>query len=583
MNNFHESGLCPELIKAVEEMGFSKPTPVQVKTIPAFLSSDRDIIALAQTGTGKTAAFGLPLIEMTDKSNCNIQALILCPTRELCIQIGKDLENYAKYIPELKVLAVYGGAGIEMQIKALKKGTHIVVGTPGRTLDLIRRKVLSIKNIRWLVLDEADEMLNMGFKEDLDTIMAETPDEKQTLLFSATMSKEILTLTKKFMKNTMEISTGKINSGAENVKHEVYMVHAKDRYNALKRIVDVNPDVYGIVFCRTRQETKDVADRLMADGYNADSLHGDLSQSQRDHVMKRFRAGHLQLLVATDVAARGLDVFNLSHIINYNPPDDPEVYIHRSGRTGRANNYGISATIIHTRENGKIAEVEKLLGKKIERKKVPGGKEICEIQLFSMMDKIEKTYVDEMQIKNYMPAIYEKLDHVSREDLIKLFVSVTFNRFLDFYKNAPDLNVKENQERESGRRRGMEGEKYGRRSSSFENKSDRRRKNIKFSRFYINLGSKRKINALKIIALINSQTRIRNIEIGKIDVERNFSFFETDSRYAKQIEASFKNMSYENMPVIVHRSDNKVRGSQDRNEFSSRKKKMNRKQRRDRY
>jgi ATP-dependent RNA helicase DeaD len=564
MLNFNESGLRDELIKAVTEMGFDTPTPVQVKTIPAFLTTNRDIIALAQTGTGKTAAFGLPLIQMSDLSSKKVQSLILCPTRELCIQITNDLQNYSKYIPEFRTVAVYGGASMDVQIRALKAGVHVVVGTPGRTMDLIRRKILKINDIRWMILDEADEMLNMGFKEDLDTILAETPEEKQTLLFSATMSPEITSLTRKFLKDTLEISAGKKNVGADSVQHEYYMVHSKDRYNALKRIVDMTPDIYGIVFCRTRQETKDVADKLIADGYNADSLHGDLSQAQRDHVMGRFRSGHLQLLVATDVAARGLDVNDLTHVINYNLPDELEAYIHRSGRTGRANKTGISVAIIHTRENGKIKELQKLLGKTMERKQVPNGKEICEIQLLSMVDKIEKVAVDQAQIEKYMPAIYKKLDGFSREELIKLFVSAEFNRFLAFYKNAPDLNISAVQERE------VYKERDGKRRSSREKnpfssvvnderpEKRSRRNDINYSRFHINLGTKARINPMKLIALINSQTRVRNIEIGKIDIERNFSFFETDSRYAKEIESSFKDLSYENVKVVLSRSDRKV-------------------------
>ena len=566
MLNFNESGLRNELLMAIKEMGFDTPTPVQVKTIPAFLSTDNDIIALAQTGTGKTAAFGLPLIEMTDLNSKKVQSLILCPTRELCIQITNDLQNYSKYIPGFHAVAVYGGASTEAQIRALKAGAHAVVGTPGRTLDLIRRKVLKINDIRWMILDEADEMLNMGFKEDLDTIMAETPEEKQTLLFSATMSPDITALTRKFLKNTLEITTGKKNTGADNVQHEYYMVHSKDRYNALKRIVDMNPDIYGIVFCRTRQETKDVADKLIGDGYNADSLHGDLSQAQRDHVMGRFRSGHLQLLVATDVAARGLDVNDLTHIINYNLPDELEAYIHRSGRTGRANKTGISVAIIHTRENGKIKELQRILGKTMERKMVPNGKEICEIQLLSMVDKFEKVAVDQAQIEKYMPAIYKKLDRLSREELIKLFVSSEFNRFLAFYKNAPDLNVTAGQEREvfkerdGNNRRSRDTRNKNQFSSvSNEDRPEKRRKrnDVNFSRFHINLGSKSNINPMKLIALINTQTRIRDIEIGKIDIERNFSFFETDSRYTKEIESSFKNLNYENVQVLLSRSDKK--------------------------
>jgi ATP-dependent RNA helicase DeaD len=406
-------------------------------------------------------------------------------------------------------------------------------------------------------------MLNMGFKEDLDTILAETPEEKQTLLFSATMSPEITALTRKFLKDTLEISAGKKNIGAENVQHEYYMVQSKDRYNALKRIVDMTPDIYGIVFCRTRQETKDVADKLIGDGYNADSLHGDLSQAQRDHVMSRFRSGHLQLLVATDVAARGLDVNDLTHVINYNLPDELEAYIHRSGRTGRANKTGISVAIIHTRENGKIRELQKLLGKNMERKMVPNGQEICEIQLLSMVDRIEKVNVDQAQIEKYMPAIYKKLDSLSREELIKLFVSAEFNRFLSFYKNAPDLNVTAGQEKENfrerdGRRKNSRDKNPFSSNSSEERPEKKRKRNdVEYSRFHINLGSKSNINPMKLIALINSQTKVRNIEIGKIDIERNFSFFETDSRYAKEVESSFKNLNIDNVKVVLSRSDKK--------------------------
>ena len=578
MLNFNESGLSKELLRAIEEMGFDTPTPVQSETIPAFLSTNRDIIALAQTGTGKTAAFGLPLIEMTDLDSRKVQSLILCPTRELCIQISNDLNNYSKYIPGFRVTAVYGGASIETQIRALKTGSHVVVGTPGRTIDLIRRKVLKINDIRWMILDEADEMLTMGFKEDLDTIMAETPPEKQTLLFSATMLPEINALTRKFLKDTLEISAGKKNTGADNVQHEYYMVHSKDRYNALKRIVDINPDIYGIVFCRTRQETKDVANKLIADGYNADSLHGDLSQAQRDHVMGRFRSGLLQLLVATDVAARGLDVNSLSHVINYNLPDELEVYIHRSGRTGRANKTGISAAIIHTRENGKIRELQKLVGKSMEHKQVPTGKEICEIQVLSMINKIEKVAVDEIHIEKYLPAIYKKLEGLSREELIKLFVSAEFNRFLTFYKNAPDLNVTSGQEKERFSEKDWKtGNRRKRNAPSSFTEGDktqkrRRSNNMDYSRFHINIGSKSNINPMKLIALINSQTRIRNIEIGKIDIERNFSFFETDSRYAGEIESSFKNLSYENMKVVLNRSERRPTTGDFTNYYSRREK-----------
>ncbi|RLD83641.1 MAG: ATP-dependent helicase, partial [Bacteroidetes bacterium] len=441
MITFKETELNPEILKALDELGFVNPTPIQEKTIPHLLSSERDLVGFAQTGTGKTAAFGLPIIHQIDTKSKNVQAIILSPTRELCVQIAQDITNYAKYTKGLNVVAVYGGTSIDTQIRSLKKGAQIVVGTPGRTLDLIKRKKLKLSTVEYLVLDEADEMLTMGFKDDLDAILEGTPAEKQTLLFSATMPKEIANIAKKYMKDSVEISAGKKNIGAENVNHIYYMVNARDRYLALKRIADINPKIYGIVFCRTRRETKEVAEKLMGDGYNADALHGDLSQAQRDYVMSRFRTKKLQLLVATDVAARGLDVTDLTHIINYNLPDDLEVYIHRSGRTGRAGKKGISISIIHSRETGKIRMIQKKVGKTFEHIPVPSGKEICGKQLYNLIDKVEKIEVDESQIEQFLPEIYKKLDWLSREELIKHFVSAEFNRFLAYYKNAPDLNV----------------------------------------------------------------------------------------------------------------------------------------------
>jgi ATP-dependent RNA helicase DeaD len=554
MTNFQDSALDNDILKAIEEMGFKTPTPVQLKTIPSILNSDRDLIALAQTGTGKTAAFGLPIIHLTDTSSFDTQAIVLCPTRELCVQICKDLDQFSKYKDGLKTLAVYGGANIEPQIKALKKGVHVVVGTPGRTLDLLRRKLLKINNVSWLVLDEADEMLNMGFKEDLDSIMSETPQEKQTLLFSATMSREIESIARRFMQDPEVITIGKKNSGADNVAHNYYMVHARHRYDALKRIVDVNPNIYGIVFCRTRQETKDIADKLMGDGYNADALHGDLSQAQRDLVMGRFRSGILQLLVATDVAARGLDVNNLSHIINYNLPDELEAYIHRSGRTGRADKTGTSIVIIHSKEKHKIKTLEKLVGKPMAQKPVPMGKEICEVQLLNLVSKIEQVEVRKGLMSDLMPQIHKKFEHMSKEEVVNLFVASEFNRFLDFYKNAPDLNVESETYREKSHSRNSKSdyrEKGLSNERSYRNTFQGRDRNEGYSKFFINLGTKAKINPVKLIALIKSQTRRRNIDIGKIEIERNFSFFETDSRYTREVENSFKNLLYENKNVIV--------------------------------
>ncbi len=593
MLTFKETGIREELLKAVEEMGFEQPTPIQEKTIPSLLNGGDDMIALAQTGTGKTAAYGLPLIHLTNIGSKKVEALVLCPTRELCIQITKDLDNYSKYLKGFRSTAVYGGADISKQIRSLKDGCQIVVGTPGRAIDLINRKVLKINDIKWLVLDEADEMLNMGFKDDLETIMAETPKEKQTLLFSATMPKEISVMARKYMHNTEEISVGKKNSGADNVQHEYYMVHAKDRYAALKRIVDINPNIYGIVFCRTRQETKEVAEKLIADGYDADSLHGDLSQQQRDHVMNRFRLRHLQMLVATDVAARGLDVTDLTHIINFNLPDELDLYIHRSGRTGRASKNGTSIAIVHTRENRKIQELERIIGKKFTKKPVPLGKDICEKQLFNLIDKFENIEVDENRIEQYLPVIYKKLEWLDRENLIKRLVSLEFNRFLEYYKNAPDLNVyqsdrdiysQENRgfSRDGRRSRSRDDFQEGRRSRSKDHSRDERKSKsnaevqnytgkAQFSRFFINVGSRDSMNPGRMITLINEQTRKRNIEIGKIDILKSFSFFEVDSRHENDIINSFSNSEYNSIPLQVEISKPDIK-KQDWNEIPRMKK-----------
>ncbi len=553
MTTFKEMDLRPEIIKAVSELGFETPTPIQAETIPILLSGNKDMIGLAQTGTGKTAAFGLPLIHNTKVTKSYTQSLILSPTRELCIQIHKDLTNYSKYIDGFKVVAIYGGAGIDKQIKQLKKGQHIVVGTPGRVIDLIKRGHLKLEKITNLVLDEADEMLNMGFKEDLNIILKTTPDEKQTLLFSATMPSGIASITKNYLHDPEKITVGTKNTGADNVEHHFYMVNARDRYKALKRLADVNPNIYGIVFCRTRAETKDIADKLMQDGYNADALHGDLSQAQRDFVMSRFRAKHLQILVATDVAARGLDVNDLSHIINYNLPDDPEVYVHRSGRTGRAGKSGISIAIIHTREKGKLKQVEKNLKKKFIQKQVPNGEEICEVRLYSLIDKVRATVVNHEQINPFLPVVYEKLETLSREDLIKHFLSVEFNRYLSYYNNAPDLNARQGTEREP--------------------REKKKRGDVKFSRFYINLGTKNKINPASVIGLINQNLDKRGVEIGKIELMKKFSFFEIDSRFEKDIISGFRNKKYQGQDIIVEVSKGQVKPEQKRSRSNRNRKK----------
>ena len=526
---FQETGLREDILRATDELGFEQPTPIQERIIPLILNSEKDLIALAQTGTGKTAAFGLPLIHLTDMDFNKVQTIVLCPTRELCMQITGDMEKYSKYAKDFKTVAVYGGADIRNQIKALKSGVQVVVGTPGRVMDLINRKVLQLAYIKWLVLDEADEMLNMGFKEDLDIILAETPKEKRTFLFSATMPGEIAAIARKYMNKPEEISVGNRSQGADNVRHEYYTVQAKDRYSALKRIADIYPNIYGIVFCRTRAITKEVADKLMNDGYNADALHGDLSQAQRDFVMNRFRIKQLQLLVATDVAARGLDVNDLTHIINYDLPDDNEVYIHRTGRTARAGKSGIAISIIHTREAGKIRAIEHMLGKRFDQKKVPTGVEICEKQLFNLVDRVEKVEVDEAQIEQFLPVILKKLDWLSREDLIKHFVSEEFNRILTYYKNTPDLNVARPED-ERDRKRTPRGQ---------------------FMTLQINAGYQDGLNPPRLIGLINEQTRNRNIEVGRIEIGQNSSFFEIEKQSWEEVLKAFKDAIFEGVRVRV--------------------------------
>lgn len=516
MNTFTETGLHAQILSAIKDLGFEEPTPIQEKTIPHLMSSDHDLIASAQTGTGKTGAFGLPSIHLTNIEDKRTQTLVLCPTRELCVQISRDLTDFSKYIKGINILAVYGGAGIEPQIKALKKGAQIVIGTPGRTLDLIRRKKLLLENVARVVLDEADEMLSMGFKDDLEAILAETPGKKQTLLFSATMSQKIISITKKYMSNPVRISVAEANKGADNVQHLYYMVHASDRYGVLKRIADMNPNIYGITFCRTRRETKEIANKLMHDGYNADAIHGDLTQAQRDEVMGKFRKRQLQILVATDVAARGLDVTNLTHIINYNLPDDPEIYVHRSGRTGRAGKSGISIAIIHTRDTRKIKEIEKLSGISFSKELVPSGADICQKRLFSLIDKIENVEVDESQIGPFLPDIYKKLEWLERDELIKHFVSAEFNRYLSYYKNAKDINVSE----KHGKERKEGKEKRGR----------SKRQRISFINFCINVGFKNNLNPMRLIGLINESLGSVDAIIGHIDIKQTFSFFEIEEK-----------------------------------------------------
>ncbi len=512
---FNKINISNEIKKALNELSFIETTDIQKEAIPFLLNSKQDLIALAQTGTGKTAAFGVPIINNIKSKYNYTQCIILCPTRELCIQIKNDIATFAKYT-NTKINAVYGGTDIKSQIQSLSKGNQIIIGTPGRVIDLIKRKKINLEKIDTVVMDEADEMLNMGFKQDIDTILDQTPTEKQTLLFSATMPKDVLKISKNYMKKPHMIEVSKRNEGAKNITHSYYLVNSRARYAALRRLCDFNPNIYGIVFCRTRRECKEVSSKLMTDGYNADALHGDLSQSQRDHVMLKFRQKNLEILVATDVAARGLDVDDISHIINYNLPDDNEVYIHRSGRTARANKKGESIIIATDRNVRKIRDIEKMINKKINLNEIPTGHMICEKQLLNLMSKVIKSPIDN-QIEKYLPAIIEQFEHLDKNTLIKHFVSVEFNRFLSFYKNDDNLN---------------------------NNQSIQIKKTDETVRFHMNIGKKNGIGAQHILGLINDKIKKRNIFIGKIDIMKSFCFFEIDKKHESEIARKLHNTKW---------------------------------------
>ncbi len=547
MRTFEELGIAPDIRRAIEELGFELPMPVQEEVIPHLLAGTPDIIALAQTGTGKTAAFGLPIIQKTNIRKKIPQTLILCPTRELCLQIAGDLADFSKYIDDITILPVYGGSSIESQIKTLKRGVNIIVATPGRLIDLIKRKTVSLENVHTVVLDEADEMLNMGFSEDIDEILSYVPQGRSMLLFSATMPQEIGKITRKYMSNPTEITIGRKNEGAQNVKHVYYTVHAKDKYLALKRIADYYPNIYGIIFCRTRKETQEIADKLIQDGYDADSLHGDLSQAQRDYVMNKFRLRNLQLLVATDVAARGLDVDNVTHVINYGLPDDTEIYTHRSGRTGRAGKTGTSISIIHVKEKGKVVRIEKIINKKFEKRPIPKGDIICEKQLFNFVDKVEKVKVNEGEIARLLPSIFKKLDWLEKEDIIKRIVSLEFNRLIDYYQAADE--IEEPSDSGSKEKKGSERRKkdFGDKSSKTPEKG--------YSRIFINIGKTDGVNPANLMGFINDYVPGK-ITVGRIDLMKSFSFFEVPEDSARKVVKSFKGVFVENRKIVVDFADN---------------------------
>ena len=545
MKTFEELGVSPEIRKAIEEMGYENPMPVQEEVIPYLLGEGNDVVALAQTGTGKTAAFGLPLIQKINVKNRVPQALILCPTRELCLQIAGDLNDYSKYIDGLKVLPVYGGSSIESQIRMLKSGVHIIVATPGRLIDLMERKVAKLDTIGNVVMDEADEMLNMGFTDSINSILEKVPEDRNTLMFSATMSPEISRISKQYLRNAKEITIGTKNEGSKNVNHIAYVVHAKDKYAALKRIADYYPQIYGIIFCRTRKETQEIADKLIQDGYNADSLHGELSQAQRDLVMQKFRQRHLQLLVTTDVAARGLDVNDLTHVINYGLPDDTESYTHRSGRTGRAGKTGISIAIINLRERGKMREIERIINKKFIVGEMPTGKQICEQQLIKLIDDIEKVKVNEEEIESFLPGIYRKLEWLSKEDLIKRVVSMEFNRFLEYYSNAPEIETPTVTDRR-GEREPRERKEHGSSREKTERKAEKG-----YTRLFLNLGKTDGFYANQIIELINRNMKKQRTTIGRIDLMQNFSFFEVAEKQANDVISALNKVNLNGRKVVV--------------------------------
>lgn len=542
--NFEELGVRDDLLRAITEMGFERPMPVQEKVIPLLLEGDRDVVALAQTGTGKTAAFGLPVIQRIDLGRRVTQALVLAPTRELCLQIAGDLADMSKYTPDLEVLPVYGGSSIESQIRALRRNVQIIVATPGRLIDLLNRGVVHLDNVHTVVLDEADEMLNMGFVDSINDILAHVPEQREMLLFSATMPAEVAKIAKRFMNDPIEVVVGSRNEGAENVRHIYYMVHARDKYLALKRIADDNPNIYAIIFCRTRLDTQEIADNLIRDGYNADALHGDLSQQQRDITMRKFRDRVITLLVATDVAARGLDVDNLTHVINYGLPDDTAVYTHRSGRTGRAGKTGISVAIVHSREKGRMREIERIIGKKFERSEVPSPRHIIEKQLYNLADRIEKVQVNDEEIDRYMPGVSKKLSWLSGEDLLKRVLSLEFNRLLDYYKDAPQIDiVTEKPDKKSGadRKSRRDDKEKGPRSDK---EKDRRTAEKGMERIYVNAGKNDGFYAGNLIDLLNHYVQGKRVDVGRIDLLPGYSLFDVRKADANRVVTALKGCDF---------------------------------------
>ncbi|SOD15470.1 DEAD/DEAH box helicase [Pedobacter xixiisoli] len=544
INPFSKLGISDDVVNAVKELGFENPTPIQEQSIPVLLEGSNDFVGLAQTGTGKTAAFGLPLLELIDFKSNKPQALILCPTRELCLQIANDIKNFSKNTQNAHVVAVYGGANIMQQLREIRNGVQIVVATPGRMLDIIGRKAIDFSSVKYVVLDEADEMLNMGFQEDINDILSTTPDDKKTWLFSATMPPEVRRIAKNYMDNPVELTMGTKNTGNVNIEHEYYIVKARDKYAALKRIVDYNPDIFGVVFCKTKMDTQDVAEHLIKDGYNADALHGDLSQQQRDKVMQRFRDRNMQLLIATDVAARGIDVSGVTHVINYALPDEIESYTHRSGRTGRAGKTGVSICIINAKETGKIRQIERIIGKQFTKAELPTGFDVCEKQLFGLIHRVHNVEVNEEQIDKYMSRINDEFADLSKEEVIKKFASLEFNRFLEYYQNAPDLNLSADDRFDRGERgeRRERGERNGRGAEDG------------YSRLFINVGSVDEFTRGDLLSFVCNNGKISGKAVGKIDLKGVFSFVEVENGAVDALFNNFKDVQYNGREVRIEKS-----------------------------
>ena len=539
MITFSELGLDARLVQATDALGFVNPTPIQEQAIPVLLSGTKDLVGLAQTGTGKTAAFGLPLLDLIDEKQRYPQALVVCPTRELCLQIVKEIELFKKFIPGMHVLAVYGGSSIGMQIRDLKRGVQIVVATPGRLIDLIERKAINLEQIKYVVLDEADEMLNMGFQEDIEFILQNTPQRESTWLFSATMPPEIRKVSRRYMKEPFEITVGKVNTANKNIDHQYYVTQAQHRYETLKRLIDFNPGMYGIIFTRTKADAQEIAEKLTREGYDIDALHGDLTQQQRDKVMNAFRDKTLQLLIATDVAARGIDVQGITHVINYELPDDTEVYTHRSGRTGRAGLTGICMSIVHTRELYRLKQIQQIVIAPFNRLEIPSGKDVCRKQFYSFMDKLLQTDISHGDYQSFLPMLQEKFADVSKEEILQRMAALEFNRFLKYYENAEDLNI-----REQAKRHDRGNREVGSRDQSRGRRDGRNEFNGNYKRLFVNLGTKDGFYKASFLQFILDMSDLKKEVLGRVDMKEMNSWIEIDSKAANQMIRSIDGKNY---------------------------------------